>query len=89
MRCSSVLSHNTRASTSENFYIKYSCTNQLSNSIAVFGAKVWNCLPLEIRRLLTTAFEQKIQDLLFQIFNAEESYVDSPTRLNKIVKQQS
>ena len=38
IRCSSIHSHSNRASTSENFYIKYSPTNQLSNSIALFGA---------------------------------------------------
>ena len=69
------------------FYIKYSRTNQLSNSIAIFGAKVWNCLLLEIRRLPRTAFRQKIGDPLFRIFHAEDSYVDSPTLLNKIVKR--
>ena len=36
IRCGSIHSHNTRASTSENFYIKYSRTNQLSNSICNF-----------------------------------------------------
>ena len=56
-------------------------------TIAIFGAKVWNCLPLEIRRLPRTAFKQKIRDLLFRIFDAEDNYVDSPTLLNKIVKQ--
>ena len=68
----------------ENFYIKYSRTNQLSNSTALFGAKVWNCLPFEIRKLPRTAFKQKIRDLPFQILDAEDSYVDSPTLLNKI-----
>ena len=51
IRCSLIHPHNTRASTSENYYIKYSRANQLSNSIAIFGAKLWNCLPLGIRRL--------------------------------------
>ena len=77
-------SYNTRTSTSENFYIKYSRTNQLSNSTALFGAKVWNCLPLEIRKLTRTAFQQKIRYLLFQILDAVDSYVDSLTLLNKI-----
>ena len=54
------------------------------NSTAFFGAKVWNCLPLEIRKLPRTAFKQKIRDLLFQILDVEDSYVDSPTLLNKI-----
>lgn len=68
--------------------IKYSRTNQLSNSsYCNFWAKVWNCL--EIRRLPGTAFKQKIRDLLFRIFDAEDSYVDSPTLLNKLAKQQS
>ena len=89
IRCSSIHLHHIRASTSEHFYIKYSRTNQLNNSIAIFGAKVWNCLPLGIRRLPRTAFQQKIRHLLFQIFDAEDSYVDSPTQLNKIAKQQS
>ena len=51
IRCSLIHPHNTRASTSENYYIKYSRTNQLSNSIAIFGAKLWNCFPLGISRL--------------------------------------
>lgn len=51
IRCSLIHPHNTRASTSENYYIKYSRTNQLSNSVAIFGAKLWNCFPFGIRRL--------------------------------------
>ena len=52
--------------------IKYSRTNQLSNSsYCNFWGKVWNCL--EIRRLPGTAFKQKIRDLLFRIFDAEDS----------------
>ena len=38
-----------------------------------------NCRPLEIRRLPRTAFKQKIRDLLFQIFDVGDSYVDSLT----------
>ena len=70
----------------KNFYTKCSRTNQLSNSIELFGAKVCNCLPLEIRKLPRTAFKQKIRGLHFEIFDAEDSYVDSPTPLNKIAK---
>ena len=80
IRCGSIHSYNTGTSTSR--------MNLLSNFYRNFLEPVWNCLPLEIRRLSRTAFKQNVWDLLFQIFEVEDSYVDTPTLLDKIAKQQ-
>jgi len=43
--------YKTRSSSSSNFYIQYSCLNQQHNSTTPFGARVWNCLPPQVRQL--------------------------------------
>ena len=57
--------------------------NQQPNSVTRFGAKVWNCLPLQVCKLLKTAFKRKIRDTLFAIFDAQEdAYVKAPSLLS-------
>ena len=73
-------------SSSGNFYIQYSRLNQQHNSTARFGARVWNCLPPQVRQLPKKQFNKKVREILFAIFHAEDTYVEAPTLLLKMAK---
>ena len=78
--------YKTRSSSSGNFYIQYSRLNQQHNSSTRFGARVWNCLPPQVRQLPKKQFKKKVREILFAIFHAEDTYVEAPTLLLKMIK---
>ena len=78
--------YKTRSSSSGNFYIQYSRLNQQHNSTTRFGARVWNCLPPQVRQLPKKQFKKKVREILFAIFHAEDTYVEAPTLLLKMTK---
>ena len=78
--------YKTRSSYPANFYIQYSRRNQRHNSVNRFGARVWNCLPLQVRQLPKTQFKRKRREILLDIFHAEDIFVEAPTLLLKIAK---
>ena len=78
--------YKTRSSSSGNFYIQYSRLNQQHNSTTCFGARVWNCLPPQVRQLPKKQFKKKVREILFAIFHAEDTYIEAPTLLLKIAK---
>ena len=55
--------YNTRFSSTGNYHIKYSRLNQQSKSYSRLGAKIWNSIPLELRKLPKHSFKRKVQDL--------------------------
>ena len=78
--------YKTRSSSSVNFYIQYLRLNQQHNSTTRFGARVWNCLPPKVCQLPKKQFKKKVQEILFAIFHAEDTYVEEPTLLLKLAK---
>ena len=80
--------YKTRSSSSYNFYIQYSRLNQQHNSTTRFGARVWNCLPPQVRQLPKKQSKKKVREILFAIFHAEDTYgsTNTPLKDDKICK---
>jgi len=76
--------HNTRSSSSGNFYINYSRLNHHNNSFSIIEANIWNSIPEDLRKLPKQRFKKKIIESLFQIFLKLNSYVDIDTLLNEM-----
>ena len=64
----------------------YSRLNQQSKSFSRLGAKIWNSIPLELRKLPKYNFKRKMQDLLFHILIKEDDYVGIPTLVSEFSK---
>ena len=81
--------YNTRSSSAGNFYRKYSRLNHHKNSFASVGAKIWNSIPGNLRKLPKHTFKIKIKNLLF--FNLEklDGYADVDTLIGEIGKVSS
>ena len=79
--------HETRFSSSCNFYINRSRLNQNHGSFARFGAKLWNSICDELRHLPKRALKKHTcnNDMLFSLLEAEDNYVEPPILLQKIV----
>ena len=82
-----VHTHNTRHSVSYNFYIKYSRLNKKTLSFAKLGAKIWNSICPEIRKLGKNTFNKIIKKSLLNILETEDDYVDRPTTIKLMTKQ--
>ena len=75
--------HETRFSSSCNFYVNRSRLNQNNGSFARFGAKLWNPICDELRHLPKRAFKKYINDMLFLLLEAKDNYVELPILLPK------
>ena len=69
------------------YHVKYSRTNQRRCSFTRIGVKVWNCIPLKIRKLSKNKFKKEIKSTLRDIFCEEDSYLDTPSIIKKLNKQ--
>ena len=77
--------HETRFSSSCNFFINRSRLNQNHGSFANnFGAKLWNSICAKFRQPPKRAFKKHINDMLFSLLEAKDDYVKSPILLQKI-----
>ena len=54
------------------------------NSFSIFGAKLWNCLKPELRKLRKKPFKNKIHQFLLAVLGNEDDYVDVSTLMLKI-----
>ena len=54
------------------------------NSFSVFGAKLWNCLKPDLRKLRKQPFKNKIHQFLLAVLGNEDDYVDVSTLMLKI-----
>ena len=66
--CSSdVHTYNTRFSDAGNLYVNKSRLGIQLNSFSIFGAKLWNCLKPELRKLWKQPFKNKIIFIKFYL----------------------
>ena len=79
-----VHSYNSRFSETGSFNIKYSGKNQLKRSFSTFGARILNSIPQSIRIL--AKHKVSLHQLLLRILELEDTYVDTPTLVNKLSK---
>ena len=75
-RTEQVHSYSTRSSVAESLYINQARTNHLLLSFSRVGAKIWNGIPPELRKLRKTRFKRKLTHLLLKILETEEMNVD-------------
>ena len=76
--------HETRFSSSGNYYVQTSRLNLNQDSFSRFGAKLWNAIPNEFRQLSKGAFKKNFHDFLLSIMEAEDDYVEVPILLQKM-----
>ena len=81
---SDVHAHNTRSSSTKNFFIQESRLRVKLKSFSAFGARLWNCLHPDWRKLTKRAFKRKLHKLLLTILGIEDYYVDAHSLILKI-----
>ena len=81
--------HETRFSSSRNYYVQTSRLNLNQDSFSRFGAKLWNAIPNEFRQLSEGAFKKHFHDFLLSIMEAEDDYVEVPILLQKMANSAS
>ena len=69
-------SYNTQASVSKNLYIQKSNTEIKRKSFSTTGAKLWNEIPTKFRALPKATFKKRIQMILLNTLENEDSYKD-------------
>jgi len=83
--CSSdVHTYNTRFSDASNLYVNKSRLRLKLNSFSIFGAKLWNSLKPELRKLRKKPFKNKGHQFLLAVLGNEDDYVDVSTLMLKI-----
>ena len=75
-RSEQVHSYSTRFSVAGSFYVKQARTNHQLFSFSRVGAKIWNGIPPELRKLRKAPFKRKLTHLLLKILETEEMNVD-------------
>ena len=81
---SDIHSCNTRSSASNNFYTRSSRLSIQVNSFSRIGTKVWNEMPVSLRKLSKNALKRKIKQTLFEILASEDCYIDLPEIVQKV-----
>ena len=81
---SDIHSYNTRSSVSNNFYTRSSRLSIQVNSFSRIGTKIWNEMPMSLRKLPKTVFQRKIKQILFEILALEDCYIDLPVIIQKV-----
>ena len=64
---SDILSYNTRSSVSNNFHTQSSRLSIQVNSFSRIGTKIWNEMPISLRKLPKNDFKRKIKQILVRI----------------------
>ena len=77
-------SYNTRSSVSNNFYTQSSRLSIQVNSFSRIRTKIWNEMPMSLRKLPKTLFKRKIKQILFEIVASEDCYIDLPVIIQKV-----
>ena len=76
--CSSdVHTCNTRFSDVGNLYVNKPRLRLQLNSFSIFGAKFWNFLKPELRKLRKKPFKKKVHQFLLAVLGNEDDYIDA------------
>ena len=75
-RSEQVHCYSTRFSVAGSLYIKQGRTNHQLLSFSRVGAKIWNGIPSELRKLRKASFKRKLTHLLLKILETEKMNVD-------------
>ena len=81
--------YNTRFSLAGNYHIKYARCNQQLKSFSRQGAKIWNSIPQELRKLPKCVFKKNIQNRLLQALMEEDDYVGTSFLIDKFQNKYS
>ena len=81
---SNIHSYNTRSSVSNNFYTQSSRLSIQANSFSRIGTKIWNEMPMSLRKLPKNVFKRKMKQILFEILASEDCYIDVPVIIQKV-----
>ena len=81
--------HETKFSSSGNYYVQTSRLNLNQDSFSMFGAQLWNAIPNEFRQLSKGAFIKKLHVFLLSIMEAEDDYVEVSILLEKMANSAS
>ena len=79
-----VHSYNARFSDVGNLHVNISRMSIRLNSLSIFGAKLWDCLKPDLRKLRKRPFKNKIHQFLLAVLGNEDDYVDVSTLILKI-----
>jgi len=77
---SDIHSYNTRSSVSNNFYTQSSRLSIQVNSFSRIGTKIWNEMPISLRKLSRNVFLK----ILFEILASEDCYIDLSEIVQKV-----
>jgi len=50
----------------------------------VFGTKIWNEMPISLRKLPKNVFKRKLKQILFEILASEDYYIDLSEIVQKV-----
>ena len=81
---SDIYSYNTGFSASNNFYTQSSRLSIQVNSFSRIGTKMWNEMPVSLRKRSKNAFKRKIKQTLFEILASDDCYIDHPEIVKKV-----
>ena len=76
----------TLTSTSEHFYTKESRLNVKRNAYAFSRVKIWNEIPQILKERPKKAFKRSLKEMLLDILETEDSYIDVDTIIVKMKK---
>ena len=79
-----VHSYNARFSDVGNLHVNISRMSIRLNSLSIFGAKLWDCLKPDLRKLRKRPFKNKIHQFFLAVLGNEDDYVDVSTLILKI-----
>ena len=71
-----------RASSNECFTVKTSRTEKMKISFTRIGVSIWNSIPLSLKSLNKSAYQNKIKKLLPDVLNCEDDYIE----VSKLIK---
>ena len=66
------------------YYVNKSRLRIQLNSFSILGAKLWNCLKPDLRKLRKKPFKNEIHQLLLAVLGNEDDYVDVSTLMFKV-----
>ena len=77
IKTSHVHSYNTRSSTSQNYYQKFSRLEVQNKAFSRVGPRLWNELPARMRSLPMKTFKNELHNLLLSVLEQCDDYLDT------------